>query len=70
MTTEQFEVLAKLLRSRAPAVTAARRVLVDGVRPSEAARETGMTPAAVSNALARYRAADVLIRQAYTPDER
>lgn len=70
MTGAQFDALAKLLRSRAPALTAARLVLVDGSKPSEAARATGMQLNAVSNAVARFRAADELILQAYSADER
>ena len=65
MTAEQFEVLANLMRSREPAKTAARLVLVDGLAGVEAARQAGVTPQSVSNAVARYRAADAAIRGAY-----
>lgn len=65
MTSEQFEVLANLMRSREPAKTAARLVLVDGMAGVEAARQAGVTPQSVSNAVGRYRAADLAIRGAY-----
>lgn len=56
MTTEQFAALAELLRLRGGASQeAARLVLVDGLAPTEAARQAGTTPQAVSNALASCR---------------
>ena len=65
MTNEQFEVLASLMRSREPAKSAARLVLVEGWAGADAARETGLTPQSVSNAVGPYRAADAAIRSAY-----
>lgn len=56
MTAEQFEALAELLRLRGgPSQQAARLVLVDGLRPTDAARQTGISPQTVSNALASCR---------------
>lgn len=56
MTSEQFQALAELLRLRGSASQeAARLVLVDGLSPSEAARQAGTTPQAVSNVLASCR---------------
>ena len=58
MTSEQqFEALAQLLRLRRNARTreALRMILVDGARVTDAARATGMSQPAVSNALARAR---------------
>ncbi len=57
MTGEQFEALAQLLRLRRTARTreALRMILVDGARVTDAARATGMSQPAVSNALARAR---------------
>lgn len=56
MTPEQFSALAKLLRSLpGPAQDAARLVLVDGLRPSDAARQAGASPASVSSACRRFR---------------
>ena len=62
---EQFDALARLTRAREPARSAAKRVLVDGVTQAEAAREYEMTPAALGNAVRRYREFDALVRQAY-----
>lgn len=57
MTGEQFESMAQLLRLRRTARTreALRMILVDGARVTDAARATGMSQPAVSNALARAR---------------
>jgi DNA-directed RNA polymerase specialized sigma24 family protein len=65
MTGEQFDVLARLTRAREPARSAARRVLVDGLSQADAAREFGMTPSALGNAVRRYRAWDADARLAY-----
>ncbi len=69
MTHEQFEVIAQLIRSREPATTAARLVLMDGLSNAEAATETGISPQSVSNTLARFRLADKKIRAAYRGDQ-
>lgn len=57
MTAAQFEALCGLLRLRSAGATreALRMVLVDGARVTDAARATGMSQPAVSNALARAR---------------
>lgn len=56
MTGDQFAALATLLRSRAsPVEQAARRVLVDGIRQADAARELAVRPDSLNNALRRYR---------------
>lgn len=57
MTGEQFESMAQLMRLRRAARTreALRMILVDGARVTDAARATGMSQPAVSNALARAR---------------
>ena len=65
MTGEQFEALAKLLRLRAgPASAAARLVLVDGLRPAQAAASTGCSPQSVSNTLSACRRGVELARRA------
>lgn len=73
MTGEQFEALAQLLRLRAgPASAAARLVMVDGLRPAQAAAYTGCSPQSVSNTLAVCRRGIELARRAagtQTPDE-
>jgi DNA-directed RNA polymerase specialized sigma24 family protein len=54
MTEPQFDALAKLLRLRqGKSKDAARMVLVGGLAPSEAARETGLSLQAVSNVVTR-----------------
>lgn len=65
MNGDEFDALARLTRAREPARSAARRVLVDGVRPSEAAAEFAMSLSSVSNAVTRYREFDAMIRSAY-----
>lgn len=62
----QFDVIATLISSREPTRSAARRVLVDGLAPSEAAREFDLAPNSVSNTLRRFRDADSLIQKAYS----
>lgn len=65
MTGEQFDALAQLLRLRAgPASAAARLVLVDGLRPAQAAARAGCSPQSVSNALATCRRGIELARRA------
>lgn len=65
MTNAQFDALAQLLRFRGtPSQEAARMVLVDGVRQADAARETGVTPAAVNNAVTSCRRGMELVRLA------
>ena len=65
MTGEQFEALAQLLRLRAgPASAAARLVLVDGLRPAQAATRAGCSPQSASNTLARCRKGLALARVA------
>lgn len=65
MTAAQFSALAQLLRLRAgPAREAARLVLVDGLRPVDAAALAGCSAASASNTLAACRAGLELARQA------
>lgn len=65
MTIEQFEVIAKLLRSKEPVKTAARLVLVDGRKKADAAREAGVSLASCNNSVVRYQAVDMEIKLAY-----
>lgn len=65
MTLKQFEVIAKLLRSKEPVKTAARLVLVEGMSNAEAAREARVSPQSCSNSVVRYQAADMEIKLAY-----
>lgn len=47
MRSDEFELIATLIRSRGPARSAARRVLVDGLRNADAAREASIDPQSV-----------------------
>lgn len=70
MTDTQFAALAALLRLRAgPAQVAARLVLVEGLRPAEAARQAGCSPQAVSNTLAACRRGIALAQAAVGTQE-
>ena len=55
MTEEKFELIAELIRSRGPARTAARLVLVSGHANKKAAEKAGCTAASVSNTVVRFR---------------
>lgn len=58
MTNHQFLALAKMMRmARGPAQEAARLVLVDGLKPADAARATKTTPQAAGQAVKRARTA-------------
>lgn len=65
MTPEQFDLVAKLLRSQERIAKAVRLVLLDGVAPSEAAKQEDLSPQSVSNALARYRVTHAELSAAY-----
>lgn len=69
MDLAQFEAIATLISSREPAKSAARRVLVDGVGPSEAGREFNLSRQSVSNTVGRFRSAETTILTAYQPLE-
>ena len=70
MKAIQFDVIATLISSREPTRSAARRVLVDGLAPADAAREFDIAPNSVSNTLRRFRDADALIQIAYVVREK
>lgn len=67
ITPAQFAALAKLLRMRAPSSEAARLVLVEGMRPADAARAVNLSPQAVTNAVSRAKAGLELVRSAAGP---
>lgn len=67
MKAAQFDAIAVLISSREPTKSAARRVLVDGITPADAAREFGLLPQSVSNTLRRFRSAEETILTAYAP---
>jgi len=70
MDMAQFEAIATLISSREPARSAARRVLVDGIGPSEAGREYNLSRQSVSNTVGRFRTAESTILTAYRPLEK
>lgn len=67
MTENQFEVIAELISSREPTKAAARLVLVEGVRPADAAKRYDLLPQSVNKTLRRFEAAEWLILDAYSP---
>lgn len=65
MTPEAFDALAQLLRLRAgPAREAARMVLVDGLRTTDAAALAGCSQVSVSKTVAVCKAGQALVRRA------
>lgn len=67
MTSSQFEVIAELISSRELTKAAARLVLVEGLRPAEAAKKFDLLPQSVNKTLRRFEAAESLILDAYSP---
>ena len=67
MKAAEFDAIAVLISSREPTKSAARRVLVDGIAPADAAREYDLLPQSVSNTLRRFRNAEDTILAAYSP---
>lgn len=65
MTPEQFEVVADLIRSREPAKSAARMILLEGAREVDAAAATGIARSSAHNTATRFRAAHAKILAAY-----
>ena len=65
MSPEAFSALAKLLRLRQGAQKeGARLVLVEGMRPADAARAAGISPSALGNTLRSCRDGLALAKQA------
>ena len=65
MTLEAFNALCALIRIRhGRARAAAHLVLIDGLRPSEAARTVGVSAQSATNAVTRIRKAHALARLA------
>lgn len=64
MTLDQFHAIAVLIRMRGgPSEEAARLVLVDGMRPCDAARKVGLSPQGVSDAVRRVKNAAKLVEK-------
>lgn len=57
MTPEQFDKVCKALRARGRTYMAARSVLVDGIRPVDAAKPWRVTVQAVYKTMRRIKAA-------------
>lgn len=69
MTPQQFDVIAKLIRSRGTeAEQGARLVLVQGLPGIQAASLVDASPQSISNAVRRYREAEELIDSAWLSD--
>lgn len=71
VTNDQFHLLVKLLRGNpeSPATMAARLVLVDGSKQSQAAKQTGASPSNVHDAVERYRQAHRQILEVYDSED-
>lgn len=66
MTPKQFELLARVLRSKEPVTTGVRLVLLHGVPNAEAARSASVTAQSVHRSARRFMALHEDISQAYT----
>ena len=64
MTPAQFEAISRIMRRPGPARDAARLVLVDGMRVTDAARTTGVAQPSVSRAVKSAREAMELAKAA------
>lgn len=67
MNQERFEFLAKKLRSREPAISAARLVLVHAVSAADAVRQTGIRQPSLSRSVKAFRDLDAEIQRHYGP---
>jgi hypothetical protein len=54
MTKSEFELIARLLRSKEPVITAVQMVIFDQVDNADAARSVGVTPQAVHRSAKRF----------------
>lgn len=54
MTQSEFELIARLLRSKEPVISGVRMVIFDQVDNAEAARAVGATPQAVHRSTGRF----------------
>ena len=65
MDKPRFEFLARRLRSKEPAISAARLVLVHGVPAADACKTTSINPASLSRSLKSFRELDAEIKKVY-----
>lgn len=70
LTPAQHHALARLMRLPEHSAAAARRVLVDGDRPGDAAAAEGVSASSLARTVGRMRTAHELVRGAYSPPER
>ncbi len=54
MTKSEFELIARLLRSKGPVISAVRMVIFDQADNADAARAVGVTPQAVHRSTGRF----------------
>lgn len=54
MTKTEFDLIARLLRSKEPVITGVRMVIFDKVDNADAARAIGATPQAVHRSTKRF----------------
>ena len=69
MTPDQFDFIAKKIRSKEPAITAARMVLVGGSSVSAAVEATGIKQPSLSRSLKSYREFHADAQKLYGPHE-
>ncbi len=65
LSKAQFDLIARLIRSREPVRTAAYLVLVKGKSNQDAMNVTGVSAASLSNTLTRYRTHHAEILKVY-----
>jgi hypothetical protein len=54
MNKSEFDLVARLLKSKEPVISAVRMIVFDGVANADAARQVGVTPQAVHRSTKRF----------------
>lgn len=70
MTSSEFELIAKLIKSREPVTTGARLVLLEKLANADAARAAGATPQPVHRSVKRFAKIHREITQTFSKDPR
>lgn len=65
MEKDRFEFLARKLRSKEPAISAARLVLVHGLSISDAVKATGIAQPSLSRSVKSFKSLDAEIKEIY-----
>lgn len=65
MTEEQFNLIVKLIRSTGPSRQAAKLILIDNMRPADAARQCSCSPQAAGQSAKNIDAAYQDIRRVF-----